>query len=87
MFRKRHADAQRIHAQHASQPTTVDIAHYRSVLKNTAIVDEAEKLLKEFKPVTYDANAYIKVIETFEAKAVRRTRREVNLDTLTLDVV
>ncbi|KAF8845617.1 ATP7, subunit D of the stator stalk of mitochondrial F1F0 ATP synthase [Paxillus ammoniavirescens] len=74
VFRKRHADAQRVHAQHASQPTTVDFAHYRSVLKNTAIVDEAERLLKEFKPVTYDANAYIKVIETFEAKAVEKAR-------------
>ncbi|KIJ70422.1 hypothetical protein HYDPIDRAFT_105138 [Hydnomerulius pinastri MD-312] len=69
-FRKRHGDAQRIHAQYASQPTTVDLAHYRSVLKNTAIVDEAEKLLKEFKPVTYDVNAHIKAIETFETKAV-----------------
>lgn len=71
-FRKRHSDAQRIHAQYASQPTTVDFAQYRSVLRNTAIVDEAEKLLKDFKPVTYDVNAHIKAIETFEAKAVSR---------------
>lgn len=71
-FRKRHGDAQRIHAQYTSQPTTVDFAHYRSVLRNTAIVDEAEKLLKDFKPVTYDVNAHIKAIETFEAKAVSR---------------
>jgi F-type H+-transporting ATPase subunit d len=70
-FRKRHADAQRIASTYASQPTNVDFAHYRSVLKNTAIVDEAEKLLKDFKPVTYDVNAHIKTIETFEAKAVR----------------
>lgn len=69
-FRKRYGDAQRIHAQYASQPTTVDFAHYRSVLRNTAIVNEAEKLLKDFKPVTYDVNAHIKAIETFEAKAV-----------------
>ncbi|KAF9241064.1 hypothetical protein BU15DRAFT_45273 [Melanogaster broomeanus] len=26
-FRKRHADAPRVHAQFASQPTTVDFAH------------------------------------------------------------
>jgi hypothetical protein len=69
-FRKRHADAQRLNAQYASQPTTVDFSHYRSILKNKAIVDEAEKLLKEFKPVTYDVNAQIKAIEAFEAKAV-----------------
>ena len=57
------------HAQ-STQPTTVNFAHYRSALKNNAIVDQAEKLLKDFKPVTYDVNSHIKVIETFEAKAV-----------------
>lgn len=70
-FRKRHADAQRIHAQLESQPTTVDLSHYRSVLKNKAIVDEAEKILKEYQPVTYDVSSHVKAIETFEAKAVR----------------
>ncbi|KAL4241530.1 ATP synthase subunit d, mitochondrial [Abortiporus biennis] len=69
-FRKRHMDAQRIQSTLASQPTTVDLEYYRSVLKNKAIVDEAEKLLKEFKPVTYDVSSHIKAIETFEAKAV-----------------
>jgi F-type H+-transporting ATPase subunit d len=40
------------------------------VLKNKAIVDEAEKLLNGFKPVTYDVNAHVKAIEAFEVKAV-----------------
>jgi F-type H+-transporting ATPase subunit d len=70
-FRKRHGDAQRLNAQYASQPTTVDFSHYRTILKNKAIVDEAEKLLKDFKPVTYDVNAQVKAIEAFEVKAVR----------------
>jgi len=70
-FRKRHSEAQRLSHAYGSQPTTIDFAHYRSVLKNQAIVDEAEKLLKDFKPVTYDVNAHVKAIETFEAKAVR----------------
>lgn len=70
-FRKRHADAQRVQSQYASQPTTVDISHYRSVLKNKAIVDEAEKILKEFKPASYDVSSHIKAIEAFESKAVR----------------
>jgi F-type H+-transporting ATPase subunit d len=48
----------------------VDLEHYRSVLKNKAIVDEAEKLLNGFKPVTYDVNAHVKAIEAFEVKAV-----------------
>ncbi|KAJ8502440.1 hypothetical protein ONZ45_g77 [Pleurotus djamor] len=73
-FRKRHSEAQRLHGQFASQPTTVDLAYYRSVLKNKAIVDEAEKLLKDFKPVSYDVSAHVKAIETFEAKAVAKAQ-------------
>ncbi|PFH52550.1 hypothetical protein AMATHDRAFT_74036 [Amanita thiersii Skay4041] len=73
-FRKRHTDAVRLNTHYASQPSTVDFAHYRSVLKNKAIVDEAEKLLKDFKPVTYDVNAHIKAIETFETKAVAQAK-------------
>jgi hypothetical protein len=41
------------------------------VLKNKAIVDEAEKILRDFKPVTYDVSTHIKAIETFETNAVR----------------
>lgn len=70
-FRKRHGEAQRVQASYAEQPTTVDFSHYRSVLKNKSIVDEAEKLLKDFKPVTYDVKEHIKAIDAFEAKAVR----------------
>lgn len=69
-FRKRHADAQRLHSQATSQPTTVDFAKYRDVLKNKEIVDEAEKLFKSFKPVTYDVSAQLKAIDAFQAKAV-----------------
>jgi len=73
-FRKRHADAQRIQSQLASQPTTVDISHYRSILKNKSIIDEAEKVLRDFKPVTYDVGAHVKAIEVFEAKAVENAK-------------
>ncbi|KAJ9068447.1 ATP synthase d subunit [Entomophthora muscae] len=31
-------------------------------------------LLKKFKPVTYDSNAQVKIIETFEAKAVTKAQ-------------
>ncbi|TDL29772.1 ATP synthase d subunit [Rickenella mellea] len=80
-FRKRHADAQRVHAQLSAQPTSVDIAHYRSVLKNKAVVDEAEKILISFKPITYDVSAHMKAIEVFEAKAVENARQtEVKID-------
>jgi len=76
-FRKRHGEAQRLHAQYASQPTTVDIEHYRSILKNKAIVDDAAKLLKEFQPVTYDVGAHIKAIESFESTAVVKAKETV----------
>ncbi|KAF4574910.1 ATP synthase d subunit [Pleurotus pulmonarius] len=80
-FRKRHSEAQRLHAQYSGQPTTVDLARYRSILKNTAIIDEAEKLLKDFKPVTYDVSAHVKAIETFEAKAVEKAKEtEAKID-------
>ncbi|KAF9535067.1 ATP synthase d subunit [Crepidotus variabilis] len=80
-FRKRHADAVRISTNQSTQPTTVDFAHYRSVLKNQAVIDEAEKLVKDFKPVTYDVNAHVKAIETFEAKAVAKAKEtETKID-------
>ena len=64
-FRKRPADVQL-----SSQPATVDLTHYLPILKNKAIVDDAEKLLDEFKPVTHNVNTHAKATETFEAKAV-----------------
>ncbi|KAH9958396.1 ATP synthase d subunit [Lactifluus volemus] len=80
-FRKRHSDAQRITGQLNAQPTTVDVAHYRTVLKNKAIVDEAEKILRDFKPVTYDVGAHVKVIETFETKAIAKAKEtEAQID-------
>lgn len=53
------------------QPQTVDFSHYRSVLKNQAIVDEIEQKFNAFKPKTYDVSRQIKAIETFEAQAVQ----------------
>lgn len=53
------------------------------MLKNKAIVDEAAKLLKEFKPVTYDVDAHVKAIEAFESKAVRLGRDKCILKTYT----
>jgi len=40
------------------------------VLKNQDIINEAEKILQNFKPVTYDASAQLKAIDAFESKAV-----------------
>jgi len=69
-FRKRHADARRINNQLKATQPTIDIQHYREVLKNKSVVDEAEKILSGFKPVTYQVAEHVKAIEAFEAKAV-----------------
>ncbi|KAF8320750.1 ATP synthase d subunit [Clavulina sp. PMI_390] len=68
-FRKRHADAQRVLDGLKNQPTTVDLSKY-SGLKNQAIVEEAQRLLANFKPVTYDVSETVKAIDAFQAKAV-----------------
>ncbi|KAL9010959.1 MAG: hypothetical protein Q9173_004152 [Seirophora scorigena] len=70
-FKKRHDDARRRLAALKTQPSSVDLAHYRSVLKNTAVVDEIESLTKSWKPVTYDVGRQVKAIEAFEAQAVK----------------
>jgi len=49
----------------------VDFSYYRSILKNQAIVDEVESARKRFRPVTYNVEKQIKIIEGFEAEAVR----------------
>ena len=38
--------------------------------QNQAVVSQAEKIVNEFKPVTYDVSAQVKAIESFESVAV-----------------
>ncbi|KAK9463351.1 uncharacterized protein V1516DRAFT_667535 [Lipomyces oligophaga] len=73
-FRKRNEDARRKVLELSAQPTTVDFAYYRSVLKNTAIVDQIEASYKKFKPVTYDVTAQLKTIDEFEVKAIENAK-------------
>ena len=82
-FKKRNEDARRRVTMLSEQPQKVDFAHYRSVLKNQAIVDEIEKHFNAFKPVTYDVGRQIKAIEAFEAQAVKsaeETKGKVDLE-------
>ncbi len=55
----------------SEQPQTVDFSHYRSILKNTAIVDDIEKQFSSFTVKKYDVSRQIKAIEAFEAQAVK----------------
>ncbi|TVY56584.1 ATP synthase subunit d, mitochondrial [Lachnellula cervina] len=70
-FKKRNEDARRHVLQLSEQPSKVDFAHYRSILKNQAVVDEIEKHFSTFKPAAYDVDRQVKAIEAFEAQAVK----------------
>lgn len=69
-FRKRNDEAKRVLFELKEQATTVDFAHYRKLLKNQGIVDQAEKAVQGFKPVAYNLDAQLKAIDQFESKAV-----------------
>jgi F-type H+-transporting ATPase subunit d len=70
-FKKRNDDARRKVTVLSEQAQTVDFQHYRSILKNQAIVDDIEKQFSAFKPQTYDVSRQIKAIEAFEAQALQ----------------
>jgi len=82
-FKKRNEDARRRVQLLSEQPQKVDFAHYRSILKNQAVIDEIEKHFSTFKPATYDVGRQIKAIEAFEAQAVKNaeeTKGRVDLE-------
>ncbi|KIW16211.1 hypothetical protein PV08_06262 [Exophiala spinifera] len=86
-FKKRNDDARRRVQVLSEQPTTVDFAYYRSVLKNTAVIDEIEQYYKSFQPKTYDVSKQIKAIESFEQVAIKnaeetKSKVEVELKSL-----
>jgi hypothetical protein len=69
-------------------PTDVDFAHYRSVLKNTAVVDELEKRFKSFKPATYEVSRQLKAIDAFEVEALKNaeeTKQNVDMELADLE--
>lgn len=73
-FRKRSDEAKRALTALQSQKTNVDLDHYRSVLKNQDVVKQAEKIISEFKPVSYDVSAQLKAIDAFESKATEQAK-------------
>ena len=87
-FKKRNDDVRRKVQLLSDLPTQIDFSHYRSVLKNQAIVDEIEKRFTAFKPATYDLNRQLKAIEAFEVEAIRNaeaTKEKVDLELKDLD--
>lgn len=87
-FKKRNEDARRRVQLLSEQPQTVDFSHYRTILKNQAIVQEIEKQVTSFKPATYDVARQIKAIEAFEAQAIKNaeeTKGSVDLELKNLE--
>lgn len=73
-FKKRNDEAKKDQLTLSTQPTSVDFEHYRSVLKNTKVIDDIEKAVAGFKPVTYDVSKTLKTIDIFEQKAVENAK-------------
>ncbi|KAJ4515941.1 ATP synthase d subunit [Exophiala dermatitidis] len=87
-FKKRNDDARRRVQVLSEQPTTVDFGHYRSILKNTAVIDEIEQYFKTFQPKTYDVNKQLKAIESFEQIAIKNaeeTKSKVEVELRSLE--
>ncbi|KAI9327243.1 hypothetical protein DFJ73DRAFT_632218 [Zopfochytrium polystomum] len=82
-FRRRHADLVKAHNDLLEQSTTVDFAHYRNILSNKKVVDDAEAAFKAFKPATYNLTEQLRVIDQQEAKAVaaaEKTALKINAE-------
>lgn len=73
-FKKRNDEAKKEFQDLTSQSTEVDFAFYKSVLKNQKVVEEVEKAVSSFKPVSYDVSKTLKTIDIFEEKAVENAK-------------
>ncbi|CAG8578590.1 11982_t:CDS:2 [Racocetra fulgida] len=77
-FRKRNDEAKRVVSALKQQKTDIDFENYRNILKNKAIVNEAENVLKQFKPTKVDLEEQLKIVETFEKKAIDYAKKTVD---------
>ncbi|KAK5944437.1 ATP synthase d subunit [Knufia obscura] len=87
-FKKRNDDARRRVQQLSEAPQSIDFQHYRSVLKNTQVIDEIEQYYKTFQPKTYDVSKQIKAIESFEQVALKNaeeTKSKVQVELKSLE--
>lgn len=73
-FKKRNDEAKKVHQDLSSESTFVDFEFYKSVLKNQKVVEEIEKAVTSFKPVTYDVSKTLNTIDIFEQKAVENAQ-------------
>ncbi|GBB94730.1 hypothetical protein RclHR1_02400026 [Rhizophagus clarus] len=74
-FRKRNDEARRVVSALKEQKTDIDFEHYRKLLKNKSIVNEAENALRAFKPAKVDLTAQMRAVETVETKAIENAKK------------
>ncbi|KAI9006931.1 hypothetical protein DFJ74DRAFT_689854 [Hyaloraphidium curvatum] len=87
-FRRRHTELNATVAELKAQLKEVDFEAYRKSLRNTAVVDETEKALKQFVPAKLDVTEQLKVIDAQETKAVllaQKTAAKVNSEVTELN--
>lgn len=73
-FKKRFDDAKKDNLTLTESPVKIDFAHYKTVLTNKQVVDDIQKKVESFKPVTYDVSKTLKTIEMFENKALENAK-------------
>ncbi|QLG74706.1 hypothetical protein HG535_0H00310 [Zygotorulaspora mrakii] len=78
-FKKRNDEARRQLYELESQETSVDFEHFRSALKNRAVVDQIEQSFKSYKPVSLDASKQLSVIKAFETQAFSNAKETEQL--------
>lgn len=52
----------------------IDMSHYKSLLKDQSAIQNAEKVLKEFKAVDYDVSKFNSAVDAFKGKAVEAAK-------------
>lgn len=82
-FKKRNDEARRQLQELQQQPAAVDFSHYRSVLKNSAVIDQLESYCQGYKPVTVDAGKQVATIAAFQEHAManaKQTEQQVSAE-------
>ncbi|OMH78436.1 ATP synthase subunit d, mitochondrial [Zancudomyces culisetae] len=68
-FNKKFTETDRDLSALNAQKTEIDFEYYRSVLKNTEVVDKLQKKYAAFKPVKLEISEQLKAIEQLEKSA------------------
>lgn len=73
-FKKRNDHAKKVLYDLKQESLEIDFGSYKEKLKNQKIVDQIEKDLSSYKPVSADITKQLNLIESFEAKALENAK-------------